>query len=386
MEDQNCTSGFIAVHLGAGYHSTVNQREYKAVCHQACVQAMKMIRDKCSALDVVTTTVGILEDSPFTNAGVGSNLNLCGNVECDASIMDGRSLQYGAVGALSGIQNPSKVCRALILEQMKGSLSCGRIPPSFLVGNGALQWARDHGIQETATSVLLTKGALSAYRKHKRRLSAAELSSPKKPSWTNNHVRLPCFDAVSIPTDDVVDCRDSPLDTVGAVCVDASGNVSSAVSSGGIALKHPGRVGQASSYGCGCWAQNRNNDGKPSVACSTSGCGEHLVKTLLAKECCDSLLQSDDGAAMAIQRVFTERFLESPFLASVDEKLGGALVLSHCLDDGVELVWAHTTETMCLGYMSTNSSTPKFQLSSLPTSAVPGKSLHIQGIHCKQPP
>ncbi|XP_022091254.1 threonine aspartase 1-like isoform X2 [Acanthaster planci] len=347
--------------------------------------AMKMIHDRCCALDVVSAAVAILEDSPFTNAGIGSNLNLCGNVECDASIMDGRSLQYGAVGALSGVQNPIKVCRALIQEQMKGPLSCGRIPPCVLVGNGALQWARNYGIQETTTSSLLTKSTLSAYRKHKRRLSAVDQNSSKKRDTSDNHIQPPCLVVDSLPSDGV-SCIDSLLDTVGAVCVDASGNVSSAVSSGGIALKHPGRVGQASMYGCGCWAQNGTKDDRPSVACSTSGCGEHLMKTLLAKECCRSVLGSGDCSAMAVQRTFREGFIESPFLASVDEKLGGALVLSHHHDEGVELVWAHTTETMCLGYMSSVSSTPKFQLSSLPASATSGKSLQVQGVNFKQPP
>nr|CAD7441146.1 unnamed protein product [Timema bartmani] len=74
----------------------------------------------------------------------------------------------------------------------------------------------------------------------------------------------------------------SPLDTVGAVSMDSEGNVASACSSGGIALKHPGRVGQAGVYGCGCWAEN--TDGQSAIAACTSGCGEYLVKTCLARE------------------------------------------------------------------------------------------------------
>ncbi|XP_071784496.1 threonine aspartase 1-like isoform X1 [Asterias amurensis] len=379
MDEKHLNAGFVAVHLGAGYHAQENMQEYKAVCQKACKQAMELIRRQASALDVIAATVAILEDSAFTNAGIGSNLNLCGNVECDASIMEGTSLLYGAVGAIPSIRNPIKVCQALISEQKKGTLSCGRIQPCFLVGNGALQWAQDHGIKGVSMSSLLTKNSLKAYRKHKRRLSDVEQGVARTRNIEETNAQSECVTPASDPIHDISRC--SPMDTVGAVCVDADGNVASAVSSGGITLKHPGRVGQASSYGCGCWAQTGRGT-VPSVACSTSGCGEHLIRTLLAKECCDGVLQSDGCTTIGIQRVFKEKFLESPFLASVDAKLGGALTLSHNPDEGVELVWAHTTESMCLAYMSPNSKAPKFQISRLPTSSTAGKSLQIQGIHC----
>ena len=87
---------------------------------------------------------------------------------------------------------------------------------------------------------------------------------------------------------------DGVTDTVGVVVMDASGNVASTVSSGGIALKQPGRVGQASCFGCGCWAQrSRASQEKPyTVGISTTGCGEHLVRTFLARECALELNKS----------------------------------------------------------------------------------------------
>lgn len=97
---------------------------------------------------------------------------------------------------------------------------------------------------------------------------------------------------------------ETPLDTVGAVCLDEQGGVAGGVSSGGISLKFPGRVGQAAVYGCGCWAQNTPSNESRAVACSTSGklwemgvvskpppplfytgTGEYIIKTMLAKEC-----------------------------------------------------------------------------------------------------
>ena len=87
---------------------------------------------------------------------------------------------------------------------------------------------------------------------------------------------------------------DAVTDTVGVVVMDNTGNVASTVSSGGIALKQPGRVGQASCFGCGCWAQkSQPSTGKPyTVGISTTGCGEHLVRTFLARECALELHKS----------------------------------------------------------------------------------------------
>ncbi|WAR20259.1 TASP1-like protein [Mya arenaria] len=90
---------FIAVHAGAGYHSREKENSYRKLCSQTCTK-----------------------DSPLTNAGRGSSLTLEGTVECDASVMDGKSLVYGAVGAISGVQNPVLVARKLVEEQSTGNM------------------------------------------------------------------------------------------------------------------------------------------------------------------------------------------------------------------------------------------------------------------------
>ena len=108
--------------------------------------------------------------------------------------------------------------------------------------------------------------------------------------------------------------------------MDKAGRVASTVSSGGIALKQPGRVGQASVFGCGCWAQ-RAQRGAPSkssfsVGISTTGCGEHLVRTFLARECAQNLSTSR-MPLNALQTVMKEKFAESDFL--------GKYILIHVL-------------------------------------------------------
>ncbi|XP_033369085.1 threonine aspartase 1 isoform X3 [Parus major] len=305
--------GFVLVHAGAGYHSESKAKEYKHVCKRACQKAIEKLQAGALATDAVTAALIELEDSPFTNAGLGSNLNLLGEIECDASIMDGKSLNFGAVGALSGIKNPVSVANRLLCEGQKGKLSAGRIPPCFLVGEGAYRWAVDHGIPACPPGIMATRFSLAAFKRNKRKLELAEkvetdLIQLKKRRQSNEKEN-----------------DSGTLDTVGAVVVDQEGNVAAAVSSGGLALKHPGRVGQAALYGCGCWAENTGAHNPYSTAVSTSG---------------------------------------SPFLANEDGVLGGVIVLRSCRCSAesessqekptllVEFLWSHTTESMCVGYMS----------------------------------
>jgi len=91
-------------------------------------QGAQSLRSNGNILDAVVEAVVILEDSPMTNAGFGSNLTLNGTVECDASVMDGSNLQYGAVGAVSGIKNPVLLAKRLC-EQQSIKFAYGRIPP-----------------------------------------------------------------------------------------------------------------------------------------------------------------------------------------------------------------------------------------------------------------
>ncbi|XP_040130046.1 threonine aspartase 1 isoform X2 [Marmota monax] len=336
--------GFVLVHAGAGYHSESKAKEYKHVCKRACQKAIEKLQAGALATDAVTAALVELEDSPFTNAGMGSNLNLLGEIECDASIMDGKSLNFGAVGALSGIKNPVSVANRLLCEGQKGKLSAGRIPPCFLVGEGAYRWAVDHGIPSCPPNIMTTRFSLAAFKRNKRKLELAERVE-------TDFIQLKKRRQSSEKEND-----SGTLDTVGAVVVDHEGNVAAAVSSGGLALKHPGRVGQAALYGCGCWAENTGVHNPYSTAVSTSG---------------------------------------SPFLASEDGVLGGVIVLRSCRCSAepdssqnkqtllVEFLWSHTTESMCVGYMSAQDGKAKTHISRLPPGAVAGQSVAIEGGVCR---
>ncbi|KAJ7405078.1 Threonine aspartase 1 [Willisornis vidua] len=331
---------------GAGYHSESKAKEYKHVCKRACQKAIEKLQAGALATDAVTAALIELEDSPFTNAGLGSNLNLLGEIECDASIMDGKSLNFGAVGALSGIKNPVLVANRLLCEGQKGKLSAGRIPPCFLVGEGAYRWAVDHGIPACPPGIMATRFSLAAFKRNKRKLELAEkvetdLIQLKKRRQSNEKEN-----------------DSGTLDTVGAVVVDQEGNVAAAVSSGGLALKHPGRVGQLLKREDSYFGSGLNQMNFSILAC----CGEHLVRTILAREC-SCALQTED-AHQALLETMQNKFIGSPFLANEDGVLGGVIVLRSCRCSAepessqekptllVEFLWSHTTESMCVGYMS----------------------------------
>uniref|UniRef100_A0A7N8YM26 Threonine aspartase 1 n=1 Tax=Mastacembelus armatus TaxID=205130 RepID=A0A7N8YM26_9TELE len=350
----------------SGYHSESKAKEYKHVCKRACQRAVDRLKAGALAVEAVAAALIELEDSPFTNAGMGSNLNLSGEIECDASIMDGKSLHYGAVGSISGIKNPVVVANRLLSEAQKGKLSAGRIPPCFLVGRGAHDWAVSQGIPPCPSEKMATKFSLSAYKRNKRKMELAE-----KIDTGHKQTKK----------------RRQSSENVSAVL-----SVRTLILSG-LSSDHLARANQnAAHYGCGCWAENACNMNPYSTAVSTSGCGEHLIRTMLAREC-SAAMQSED-AHQALLEAMQNKFISSPFLASEDRVLGGVIVLRccRCVEAQpsqniqgilVEFLWSHTTESMCVGYMSAQDSKAKTHISRLPPGTIPGQSLAIEGGVCR---
>ncbi|VVC94052.1 unnamed protein product [Leptidea sinapis] len=347
-------NGFIAVHCGAGYHSDSLKKDYQRTCYAACRKAAQALHEGGNAVDAVEKAIIELENSPLTNAGYGSNLSWNGLVECDASIMNGQTLHFGACGAVSNVWNPISLAKQLCIKQCE-SLSLGRVPPCILTGQGARMWAERMGLDIVDDKRMVSSRAFRNYKHSKRKL--------KRYSVQN-------------------DVRFSPLDTVGAICVDSYGVVAAGASSGGVALKHEGRVGQAASFGSGVWASMSRNEDILSVASCTSGCGEHLIRTQLAKNSAESLLES--SPILGLNKCLKEKFIESPYLWDIPERLGGTLALTFNSKSGDgELLWGHTTNTMCIGYMSTEIAKPKCIISYLPMKIQTGKKAVVSGLPFK---
>merc|ERR1719410_3390084 len=162
--------GFVGVHIGAGQHSEARTGLYLEICAAACQAGIDVLRAGGSAVEAATKATMVLEDAGETNAGFGSNLTESGTVEMDAGLMDGSSLLFGSVGAVSGVKNP------ILEEQGKGLLPLGRVPPGFLVGEGATEWAVRHNIQTIQTEQLISCKAAKLYAHYKKKLEAYKLS------------------------------------------------------------------------------------------------------------------------------------------------------------------------------------------------------------------
>lgn len=196
------------------------------------------------ALDAVEAAVVVMEDDEAFDAGRGSFLNREGRVQLDALIMDGATLRAGGVGCVEHIANPIRAARKVLSES----------PHVYFVAEGAEKFAEEHGIPLCANEELIIPREIQRLRDFhsKGAASSQELFAPEI-----SH------------------------DTVGAVALDVSGNIAAATSTGGTLGKAPGRLGDSSLIGCGCYADN------DSAAVSTTGWGEPIMKLVLAKWAAD---------------------------------------------------------------------------------------------------
>ncbi len=197
-----------------------------------------------SALDAVEAAVIVMEDDEAFDAGRGSFLNREGKVQLDALIMDGATLRAGGVGCVEHIANPIRAARKVLSES----------PHIYFVAEGAERFAKEHGIPLCKNEDLIIPREVERLREYQD-LTTSEGQERFAPEISH--------------------------DTVGAVALDRSGNIAAATSTGGTLNKAPGRLGDSSLIGCGCYADNE------SAAISTTGWGEPIMKLVLAKWAAD---------------------------------------------------------------------------------------------------
>lgn len=309
-----------------------------------------------SCLDAVAAAIRVLEDDEVTNAGRGSNLTEDGHVECDASVMDGHSGAFGAVGAVPGVRNAIDVAMQLAKESRKGTLPLGRTPPVFLVGDGAREWAIRHGLADESVSGeienwLITKKAHEQWKKYKQCL-AMTIPTAERDSMSDAHL---------IGVEDEKSREDVVLDTVGAVCVDREGNIAAGASSGGIAMKVKGRVGLAATYGSGCWATPKEIFGT-SVGCTVSGAGEQLMRGLAAYRCSALATTLQEGPGHACETTLRSVIEKGHAFGGKDD--AGVLFLQSNCDSTqtVELVAVFSSSSFGIGYYGSSMNKPKTKI------------------------
>jgi beta-aspartyl-peptidase (threonine type) len=264
---------------------------YRSGCRAALLAGWEILRSGGSALDAVEAAVVALENDPHFNAGHGAVLNADGQVELDASIMEGERLRAGAVGAIRGISNPIRLVRKLLEADHH----------ILLVGEGARRFARNCGIPECAEDALITEA---------------------------RHRQWKALRAV--PSGG----------TVGAVALDHQGLIVAGTSTGGMAGKYAGRVGDSAVIGAGTYADSRIG------GASATGLGEAIMRVALTKFAIDQLKVGHEPAIVAD--------LALTVLQQEGRGQGGIILVDHRGRVGA----AHNTPCMTHGWISATSPEP----------------------------
>jgi beta-aspartyl-peptidase (threonine type) len=228
-----------------------------------------LLEKGASAVDAVETSVAILEDDETFDAGRGSFLTSDGRVQLDALLMDGATLRAGGVACVERLKNPIHAAR-LVLDKS---------PHVYFVGPGAEAFAAAHGVP------LIDNADLVLDREQQRLAEAQQNRQSSLPEMTF---------AGNVATSSAAT---TSHDTVGAVALDAHGNLAAATSTGGTLDKAPGRVGDSSLIGCGCYADNL------SAAASLTGWGEPIMKLVLGKWAVDRVQQGTPPAQAAEEAI-----------------------------------------------------------------------------------
>lgn len=226
----------IIVHGGTGSIPESLRPAHAEGIAQALEAGIQALQSGASALDAVIAATVVLENLPAFNAGYGSVLNRAGFIEMDAGIMDGTSLDVGAVAAVRGIRNPILAARHVLAT-----------PQILFAKDDGERIAREARLQFVDPDTLITP----------RRREQWQANAPQR-------------------VDSGLE-SETVADTVGAVALDAHGNMAAATSTGGMYNKPVGRIGDSPLPGGGFYADSRAG------ACSTTGWGETIARVLLAR-------------------------------------------------------------------------------------------------------
>jgi beta-aspartyl-peptidase (threonine type) len=294
----------IIVHGGAGNLPLERIEGAQAGCKEAALVGWRILQVGGAALDAVEAAVRALEDNPMFNAGTGAGLTSEGDIELDAGIMEGHTLQVGAVAGVELIKNPVSLARK-VLES----------PHVLLGGKGAQEFAQEHGIPLCAFEDLVTERQYQSWLENK---AAGKSEEPR------HHRR----EVGSIKA------REGKHGTVGAVAVDTSGSLAAATSTGGIHNKYPGRVGDSPLVGCGFYADEN-------AAISCTGHGEDFIRLLIAKRAAD-FVGSGNTAREAAEAAIAVLSAKAPETGS-----GGLIVVDRKGNVG----FARNSQHMAHAYM-----------------------------------
>ena len=271
-EPQTSAPYVLAIHGGVGVRSKIEMTPAKEAALRATLAdslraGQAVLQANGTSLDAVVAAIKILEDSPLFNAGKGAALNRDGVAELDAAIMDGATGKAGAVAAARRIKNPIEAAYR-VME---------KTPHVLLAGAGADAFAREQGLRLMPPEYFVTaerRKQLEHIQREERSKSQPRASRPSTPDRVG---------------------------TVGAVALDRHGNLAAGTSTGGLANKRPGRVGDSPLIGAGTYANNA------SCAVSGTGQGEFFIRSIAAYDIAARMAYPGASLKDAAEAVVTKK-------------------------------------------------------------------------------
>lgn len=264
---------------------------------EAIKNGWRLLERGGTAMDAIEAAITTMEDDETFDAGRGSFLTRDGRVQLDALLMDGKTLRAGGVGCVERVRNPIQAAR-LVLEKSRHV---------YFVAEGAERFVQENGMQLCRNEELVIE------REVQRLKDAQAKEAAGQPDLTFAGPGFGC-------------------DTVGAVALDMHGNIAAGTSTGGTLNKAPGRVGDSSLIGCGCYADNQ------SAAASCTGWGEPIMKLVLAKRAADRVREGRPPESVCTDSII---YLEARLKAH-----GGMILLDVQGRFGI----AHNTPRMAWAY------------------------------------
>lgn len=270
------TKPVIVIHGGAGTITKANlsaekEQQIRAVLTQAVQAGYAQLQAGKPGVDAVLSSIQILEESPLFNAGRGAVYTYQQTHELDASIMNGQSLNAGAVAGVGKIKSPIAAAR-LVMEKS---------PHVMLSGQGAEAFARQHGLPMVSNAYFNSEFRLKALERVKRSMQQ---------------------DKQALLSAEMADYK---FGTVGAVVLDKQGNLAAGTSTGGMTAKRFGRIGDSPIIGAGTYANNA------SCAVSGTGHGEYFIRYQVASDICARLQYQGLSLAEAADQVVMQELVKA---------------------------------------------------------------------------
>ena len=284
----------IVIHGGAGTILKENMTDsleiaYKEKLEEAIRVGHEILANGGTAIDAIQRTINILEDSPLFNAGKGAVFTNQETNEMDAAIMDGETLNAGAIAGVTTVKNPIN----LAFQVMENS------PHVLLSGKGAEQFAQERGLEIVEPSYFYTENRFQSLQKVK---------EAEKMKADSADTRTAFYDPF---------IKESKFGTVGCVALDKNGNIAAGTSTGGMTNKKWNRIGDVPIIGAGTYANNAT------CAVSGTGWGEYFMRGVVAYDISAMMeykkMSLKEASKKVIQKKLTELGGEGGIIA-IDNK------------------------------------------------------------------